>query len=426
MNSYLKKRMKEEWAKPKLAIFKMTTQCNMSCAYCYQHQNGKIDMTDVYSDEVMDAIIEDMKVHLDEKTDLSIIGGEISLFGDKVETIINKIVASGMKMNSLCIVSNGTFNSEFIDILERLDISFLPPKRKPRLVISIDCNERLHNTLRARNGFGKYEDVKRNINLSQERLSHKFTIITSSVIDFAQLSNIDEIDLVDEGIDINHRRKNLIPIYKTDFTKHDFDLHNELCKRLGDSMINILESKDVDGSNIMYGLQGLDILHLKDILFENMLEKRTCDIGYLRSYLPDGSVTNCHQMISVKTDGTDKYIAGHVLDSNVVDLTEVMNTHIQSTSPCVTCKYNGLCQGACIKLDGKNNCIPWRRAQATNMFGTWKRVLSIPGFWDKYKSFVFKLNSETDGIYDYIESFIRLYEPLIIEMVEEKFGVKIG
>ena len=59
------------------------------------------------------------------------------------------------------------------------------------------------------------------------------------------------------------------------------------------------------------------------------------------------------------------------------------------------------------------------------MFETWERVLKVPNFWKKYKSFIFRLNKETDGIYDYIEIFINTYEPLFKKMIKIKFGIDI-
>ncbi|MGL4452223.1 MAG: radical SAM protein, partial [Sarcina sp.] len=403
---------------------KFTTECNMSCEYCYQHQNGKINLKNTYSEETMDGIIEDMKSFVKGRTDLSIIGGEVSLFKDKIRIMLDKILEAGIKFNSVCVVSNGTFKEDFIEMLKKINWDKIS-KFRPRLVVSIDCNEELHNNKRARNGVGLYKDVRNNILKATEELSGVLDVLTSTVVDFNALNSIEDIKIDVDGLNKNYRRMNLIPLYKMNCTKKDVELHKELCSKIEKSIVDILNSDTLVETEVLYALQGLDILHLKDILFENILMKRTCDIGYLRSYLPDGSITSCHQ----KTDvvGENKmFSAGHVIDKTALDYTKAVSETITQDSPCIACKYNGLCQGSCINIsDMKNVCIPWRRAQSVNMFASWERILKMPNFLEKYERFLKRLNEGKKGSYYYIEEFFKNHKSDIKYAVKNKYGIEL-
>lgn len=416
--------LQQKLDKPKIAILKFTTECNMSCEYCYQHQKGKIDLSNTYSEETMNGIVKDMKTFVKGRTDLSIIGGEVSLFKDNIKKMLEKIASEDIKFNSICVVSNGTFKDDFIDMLKSINWDKIS-KFKPRLVVSIDCSEELHNKKRARNGVGLYANVKANILKATDELADCMDVLTSTVIDFNSLNDLSDITIDVDGLNKNYRRMNIIPVYKMDYTDKDIKLHRELCRNIEKTIVDLLESDELVEGNILYALQGLDILHLKDILFENIMGHRTCDIGYLRSYLPDGSITSCHQKIDVKGDN-EYFTAGNVNDPTVKDYTKLMSDTIDKDSPCFECKFNGLCQGSCINIsDMKNICIPWRRVQSANMFASWNRILNIPNFMKKYENFLIRLNEKKGDSYNFIYDFFMIHKEDIREAVKIKYGIEL-
>lgn len=143
--------------------FLMTYNCNFSCSYCYQRENGKI--IDSYREIILDKnkidkifdFCENLK-YLDKINSITLYGGEPFLKENKtsISYLLEKVKKYDIK--NISAITNGYDIDFFDDVIKKEDYFI------SSLQITIDGPEHIHNKRRMlKNGEGTYKKITDNI-----------------------------------------------------------------------------------------------------------------------------------------------------------------------------------------------------------------------------------------------------------------------
>lgn len=370
----------------------MTTDCNLSCSYCYQQFQDK-KQCGTYSSETIDNIIKYIQyIYNNNNTirpHIKLIGGEVTLYPETIETLIDLINNLDIQFGKFVLCTNGTFNESFIELLRRLDVTSNFTST-PNIGFSLDCNEIIHNKNRANEKFGKYEDIKNNIQYVMDKLGDKYNISVNSVVDFNDLESINELDI--EPFNLNKKfgdiiYRNFSPLYKLDYTEKDVQLHFDLVNKIADQYIDILNKGHMNDYRTSFICSRcMDLMHLIDSLYIDSNRKQMCNIGDASVILPNGDISSCNMVIESKES---IFHLGNVNNLMNINNGKKVEAIVLNNSPCGDCKNEFVCRCSCLFLsNGKLSCIPYRRIQSNQTIEAFRRVVSIPDFLYKYHRFV--------------------------------------
>lgn len=106
------------------------TKCNLKCKHCYLGDAPELTIKPEYIDAILENVYE-----ID---DLLLAGGEITLYLDEVELVLEKIIKAKIKINYICFVTNGVIKSKrLVKLFEQFrQITTFPQKAGIR--VSID------------------------------------------------------------------------------------------------------------------------------------------------------------------------------------------------------------------------------------------------------------------------------------------------
>ena len=85
------------------------TKCNLKCKHCFLGDAPELTIKPEYIDAILENVYE-----ID---DLWLSGGEITLYLDEVELILQKIIEAKIRVNYICFITNGVIKSKSLFLL---------------------------------------------------------------------------------------------------------------------------------------------------------------------------------------------------------------------------------------------------------------------------------------------------------------------
>ncbi|MFZ0282855.1 MAG: radical SAM protein, partial [Bacteroidales bacterium] len=170
--------------KDEVQIFFVTNySCNFTCSYCYQdqYQNPRIEL----NRDVIDAFFGYIKKEFSSRRKyITLFGGEPLLNTPKQKDIlayfINKSVEADL---SLCLVTNGYFLEEYIQILKNASIR--------EIQVTLDGTESVHDKRRPlKGGGGTFQRIVKGINAC---LEENINVNLRMVIDKENISSLPDL-----------------------------------------------------------------------------------------------------------------------------------------------------------------------------------------------------------------------------------------
>lgn len=149
----------------------LSCECNLACTYCFERCTDVISMKNLDTEILIKQYIASMEqlANLYEKVCVVLYGGEPLLYQNYKS--IQKILEFAQKKKmDIRIVTNGTFQEEYIELLSENE--FIKD-----ITITVDGNKEIHDCRRVKeNGEGTYEEIFENIKKILQRTSLRLRI----------------------------------------------------------------------------------------------------------------------------------------------------------------------------------------------------------------------------------------------------------
>ena len=294
--------------------FLLTYACNFACPYCYEQQHRSNSRL---TTEQVDKIF---SLHDNSISDIGFFGGEPLLPGNKE---IMKYIISKAPHATYSIITNGYYLSDFLDILEQINVVFLQ--------ITLDGSKEQHNKTRVlSNGDGTYDVILESIKLSVQR---GFPTVVRMNISIDNIEGCIETKkyIEDQEWAKDNLRFDLQPIFQASHTEHA-------------QLYSTLILNDCEALNRNQNLQHLP--PISNFLYNGVPLKpivKACDADcFYRFYDPCGDVYSCIASVGDTRKRIGTYWPKQTWEDN-----SFLTRDITTIPQCRECKYALLCGGGC-------------------------------------------------------------------------------
>lgn len=343
-----------------ILVLRLTSNCNMRCAYCYASNDNWEDKSETILDyKLIQYLLK--KVANEKPAILQVVltGGEPLLCKDLIMKIVVFLQESGVNF-SISILTNGTMlNESFLKFVKKEDIS---------LTISLDGPTVEQNIYRTGRNAVLHEKILSNIDLA---VTMGVKIGINSVINS---SNIDYLkDIVDFCITYKINDFSLLPISNAGRAQDKFN-HTissiQLFEAIKDLIYYLIHVNQQTSDMKVY--ERNIALHVKKLMESKPCPGCTsspCGAGTTMLALDvNGDIYPCDQFI-----GDKRFIIGNAMsESFEKDFVNSMGVHLldfsnKVRSPmCSVCENNLFCSGGCIadniyeyNMQGFSNISYW-------------------------------------------------------------------
>ncbi|MFA6334913.1 MAG: radical SAM protein [Bacteroidales bacterium] len=311
-----------------------TLECNFKCWYCYEkHPNGYM------SDEIQNKIIKHLefvaKYRCINHVDLSWFGGEPLLYFNSIVYPLSSVLKEIAVKNSLKFTNHATTNAYLIDhgMVEKFkDISL------DSFQITIDGDERKHNSIRNENGDPSFKKIIYNINLICKEINSAHIILRI---------NYD-----------NNTLRGILPLFEMFPSKYRNKITISL-HRVWQTITETNKNHPEYASEFNQTLKkaselGYHISHADNV--PKLFRRCHCDKYWNTEVNYDGKIFKCTMDYSEETQG--EFLSngdikwGNNLISNMYGRATFDN------EKCILCKLLPICLGPCSRSNLKNiSCV---------------------------------------------------------------------
>ncbi|NTW33466.1 MAG: radical SAM protein [Bacteroidetes bacterium] len=315
--------------------FDIQESCNLRCTYCYL-QSGEKKGNKIFTKSIFDCFFDKYKktINKDKKINISFWGGEPLINFDLIEYIVTKF--SSFKGINFLVVTNGTLINK--------KIALFCKSNNVRLQISLDGNEKTHNSLRKdKKGRATYDKILSNIELCKS-LGTEYSILTN-------LTKVSEnpSSIIKEYHDkrIKSPYFNVVNPTTSENYKYLYPLDSKhvVADLIADFKKNFkydIKKALLDYPNILYSI--------KRLFASN--QRTSCGLDKSRIAIKyDGTIYPCRRMI----DRPDMCI-GNVWDGITEKYNNMYHRVIDLNKNCKICEYKFFCGGPCFfEILSRNN-----------------------------------------------------------------------
>jgi uncharacterized protein len=313
----------------------ITTTCNMSCLYCFEHGNGSCErMTIETAFRAVDFFVEQSRDS--EWVELTFIGGEPLLEFGLIRSVVQYVKKKEIKKRfGFTITTNGTLlNEEYVSFFHDNNCRYL---------LSIDGNASDNDRYRRmKSGQSQYEILRHKIPVLksyQHWQGARVTVMPETAGKLA--ANIKNLH---RELSINQ----FIIGFATGIDWSDEQIA-DYCFSLKEVFEFLLQER-IDNENPRIRIGLMEVGLIDEAYADNVSTCWGCGAGSGRvSVAPDGTLYGCTKLAFAAKDQTKKYTLGNVFDG----FTEIKNrltllNHTESVRPkCKDCSLAKRCNGGC-------------------------------------------------------------------------------